>query len=287
MRPFFTNVQRASSLSGVNSPRTWSFLQAQWPSSGFKAIIALELVPMKLLILSDIHGNWPALEAVVRAEHDHDAVAFCGDIVDYGPHPVECLHWVAEHAEYRVRGNHDNALGFDVDCRCMGSCRDYSTATRSWHRSLLSEAERRFLRRLPTISWFEWNGRHFRMAHATPQGDLFEYLTVDQWGERVKELDCDVVVLGHTHIQGMRTFGKLTVVNPGSVGLARDGGGEACYAVYDGGDIELRRVPYEVGRTIRDLRAAPLAKHVIAGLEAVLRPPYVDELSCDKGTSME
>ena len=85
---------------------------------------------------------------------------------------------------------------------------DYSTATRSWHRSLLSEAERRFLRKLPTISWFEWNGRHFRMAHATPQGDLFEYLTVDQWGERVKELDCDVVVLGHTHIQGMRAFGK-------------------------------------------------------------------------------
>ena len=180
---------------------------------------------MKLLILSDIHGNWPALEAVVRAEPDHDAVAFCGDVVDYGPHPVECLHWVAEHAEHRVRGNHDNALGFDVDCRCMGSFRDYSIATRSWHRSLLSEADRRFLRRLPTISWFEWNGRHVRMAHATPQGDLFEYLTEDEWGESVRGLDCDVVVLGHTHVQGMHAFGDLTVVNPGSVGLARDGGG--------------------------------------------------------------
>ncbi len=240
---------------------------------------------MKLLILSDIHGNWPALEAVLRAEPDHDAVAYCGDIVDYGPHPVECLQWVAEHAEHRVRGNHDNALGFDVDCRCLGSFRDYSTATRAWHRSLLSEAERKFLRKLPTISWFEWNGRHVRMAHATPQGDLFEYLTEDKWSESVRGLECDVVVLGHTHVQGMHAFGDLTVVNPGSVGLARDGGGEACYAVYDGADIELKRVPYEVGRTIRDLRAAPLSEHVIRGLEAVLRPRCVAERSCVEGTS--
>ena len=49
---------------------------------------------MKLLILSDIHGNWPALEAVLAAEPEHDAVVFCGDVVDYGPQPVECLRWL-------------------------------------------------------------------------------------------------------------------------------------------------------------------------------------------------
>ena len=124
-----------------------------------------------------------------------------------GRDPVRCLNWVTNHAEHRVRGNHDNALGFDVDCRCMGSFRDYSTATRSWHRSLLSEAERRFLRKLPTISWFEWNGRHFRMAHATPQGDLFEYLTAEQWGERVREMDCDVVFWGTPTFRGFAGSG--------------------------------------------------------------------------------
>jgi putative phosphoesterase len=227
---------------------------------------------MKLLILSDIHGNWPALEAVLCAEPDHDAVAFCGDVVDYGPHPVECLQWVADHADHRVRGNHDHAVGYGVDCRCMGSFRDYAVANRSWHQSLLSEAERRFLRGLPTISWFQWGGMSFRMAHATPQGGLFEYLTPDQWGEQVRELDCDVVILGHTHVPAVRRFGTLTVVNPGSVGLARDRGGEACYAVYTGDDVVLRRVVYDVRRTIDDLRAAPLAEPVIAGLEAVLRP---------------
>jgi protein phosphatase len=230
---------------------------------------------MKLLVLSDIHANWPALEAVVRAESSWDALAFCGDVVDYGPHPVECLRWVAEHAAYRVRGNHDNALGFDVDCQCTGSFREYSVATRSWHRSLLSEADHGFLRRLPTLTWFEWEGRHFRMAHATPQGDLFEYLTMDQWGERVKDLDCDFVLLGHTHIQGLRTFGPMTVLNPGSVGLSRGAGGEADYAVLEGGQVTLRRVPYDVGRTVRDLRSAPLPEPVIEGLEAVLRPEAI------------
>ena len=60
------------------------------------ALLPLVEVAMKLLVLSDIHANWPALEAVVRAESSWDALAFCGDVVDYGPHPVECLRWVAE-----------------------------------------------------------------------------------------------------------------------------------------------------------------------------------------------
>jgi putative phosphoesterase len=226
---------------------------------------------MKLLILSDIHGNWPALEAVIRAEPDADAVAFCGDVVDYGPHPTRCLRWVAGHAEHRVRGNHDNALGFGVDCRCMGSFREFSIVTRSWHAGLLAPADREFLRNLPTLDWFEWQGRHFRMAHATPQGDLFEYLPMSRWGERVGGLSEDFVLLGHTHVQGMRHFGSATVVNPGSVGLARDGGGEACYAVFDGREMTLRRTPYDVERTVAALRAAPLPLHVIEGLAAVLR----------------
>lgn len=228
---------------------------------------------MKLLILSDIHGNWPALEAVLRAEPDYDGVAFCGDAVDYGPQPVECVRWLAENADHLVRGNHDNALGFDLDCRCMGSFREASLATRAWHRTLLGDAEREFLRSLPTLAWFAWDGRHFRMAHATPQGDLFEYLPAEQWGERVRGLDADFVLLGHTHVQGLRTFGTTTVVNPGSVGLARDGGGEACYAVYEAGEVRLKRVPYDASRTVELLRQAPLHGPVVDRLAAVLLGP--------------
>jgi len=144
---------------------------------------------MKLLILSDIHGNWPALEAVLAAEPEHEAVVFCGDVVDYGPQPVECLRWLAENADHIVRGNHDNALGFNADCRCMGGFRYYSVATRAWHRTLVSLTDREFLRKMSIRDWFDWDGKHFRIAHATPQGDLFEYLDMDKWGSRIAGLD--------------------------------------------------------------------------------------------------
>ena len=228
---------------------------------------------MKLLILSDIHGNWSALEAVLAAEPEHDAVVFCGDVVDYGPQPVECLRWLAENADHVVRGNHDNALAFDVDCQCMGTFREYSVATRAWHRTLLNSTDREFLRRMLIQDWFEWQGRHFRMAHATPQGDMFEYLDMDQWGGRVAGMDSDFMLLGHTHVQGMRSFGRITVVNPGSVGLARDHRGQACYAVYENGTMQLKRCPYNVARTVAALRAAPLPEAVIEGLSQVLGSP--------------
>jgi putative phosphoesterase len=226
---------------------------------------------MTLLIVSDIHGNWPALEAVLQAQPDFGAVAFCGDAVDYAPCPVECVRWLQDHVDHLVRGNHDNALAFDQDCRCMGSFREYSLATRAWHRTLLSETDRLFLRQMPEVHCFAFDGKNFRMAHATPAGDLFEYLSMEKWGERVQGLDADYVLLGHTHVQGMHTFGSTTVVNPGSVGLARDGGGEACYAVFAEGQIELRRVPYDVERTVSLLRRAPLPDQVIEELAAILR----------------
>jgi len=225
---------------------------------------------MKLLILSDIHGNWPALEAVLAAEPEHEAVVFCGDVIDYGPQPVECLCWLTENADHLVRGNHDNALGFDVDCRCMGTFREFSVATRAWHRTLLKSTDREFLRKMLMRDWFSWEGKHFRVAHATPQGDLFEYLDMDKWDSRIAGLDGDFMLLGHTHVQGIRTFGKMTVVNPGSVGLARDYRGEACYAVYENGSMQLKRCSYDMAHTVVLLRAAPLPETVIEGLAHAL-----------------
>ena len=226
----------------------------------------------KLLILSDIHANWPALRAVVNAENDYDLAVFCGDVVDYGPSPTACLHWVRRHCEHVVRGNHDNALAFNLDCRCMGSFRPYSIATRAWHRQLVSQADLEFLRHMPAVNWFAWEGRHFRMAHATPHGNLFEYLSADDWERHLEGIDADFVLLGHTHVQEMRTFGRLTVVNPGSVGLARDQAGDACYAVLESGQLTLKRIPYDVAETVRELRRSPLPEDVVAGLIHVLTP---------------
>ena len=227
-------------------------------------------IVMKLLLISDLHGNWAALEAVLAAEPLGDGLAFCGDVVDYGPQPVECLRWLSENADYAVRGNHDNAVGFDMNCQCMGTFHEYSVATRAWHRTLLDQTDYKFLRRLPTLKQFQWEGKRFRMAHAAPQGDLFEHLGMDQWSDRIVGLDADFVLLGHTHVQGMQSFGRLTVVNPGSVGLARDHQGKACYAVFQDGQVQLKQIPYDVERTITAMRAAPLPDQLIEGLAVVL-----------------
>lgn len=106
----------------------------------------------------------------------------------------------------------------------------------------------------------------------TPQGDMYEYLPVERRGERIAGLGEDFLLLGHTHVQGIRSFGDVTVVNPGRVGLARDGGGEACYAVHEDGRLELKRIPYDVHRTVGALRSSPLPSEVVQGLESVLRP---------------
>ena len=90
-----------------------------------------------------------------------------------------------------------------------GSFREYSVATRAWHRTLLDQADYEFLRQLPTLERFEREGKRFHMAHATPQGDLFEYLSMDQWGDRIADVDADFILLGHTHVQGMRTSARL------------------------------------------------------------------------------
>ena len=79
--------------------------------------------------------------------------------------------------------------------------------------------------------------------NAEPRGNLFEYLSPEDWERQLDGIDADFVLLGHTHVQGMRTFGKTTVVNSGSVGLARDKAGDACYAVLKAGEISLNASP--------------------------------------------
>ena len=89
-------------------------------------------------------------------------------------------------------------------------------------------------------------GEYFRAAHATPQGDLFESLDPDQWAERVAGLADDYVLLGHTHVQGMRTFGKITLVKPRQRRACPRPSRRSRYGVYDDGVLELKRCRYDV-----------------------------------------
>ncbi len=225
---------------------------------------------MRVLIVSDIHANWPALQAVVTAE-PHDRLICLGDLVDYGPHPQPCLAYIRAHADWTVRGNHDHALALDVDCGCRGDFRELSLTTRAWHRTLVSEADLAFLRQLPLHQEVILDGYRFYLGHAAPHDDLYTYLTPPDLLAAMTGIQADFVLLGHTHVPLQQKLGALTVVNPGSVGLPRDSGGKANYAVYEQGHITLKQVRYDVEATIADLQRAPLPAAVVARLAALLR----------------
>jgi putative phosphoesterase len=224
---------------------------------------------MKALIISDIHANLPALQAVLEKDGTYDKLIFLGDVVDYGPNPKECLNFVRENADYYVRGNHDNALGYDNDCNCMGTFREYSIATREWHKTFLDKNDIRFLRNMPVINKAHFDDNTFFLAHASPKGDISKYLNEEEITVEVDDIVAEYILVGHTHVQYEKKLDYNLIVNPGSVGLARDGG-QACYAVYPDGKITLNRINYDVEKTISDLMKAPLAENVIEGLKQVL-----------------
>ena len=110
------------------------------------------------------------------------------------------MRWVAEHADFRVRGDLDNALAFGLDCHGARSFCEASPIKHTWHCRLLAPVHLAFLRSLPTIDWFKWDGRHFRISQATPQGNLFKYLTPCEQERLVRDLGSDHVILGYTCI---------------------------------------------------------------------------------------
>ncbi len=137
---------------------------------------------MKILIVSDIHANWPALSAVVASE-PYDRLICLGDLVDYGPHPRPCLEYIRQHADWVIRGNHDNALGFDVDCGCRGDFRELSVSTRAWHRTLVHEDDLAFLRNLPRTIWL-----FYATSHCTKRSRWMD--TASTWDMRHRMMIC-------------------------------------------------------------------------------------------------
>src|SRR5712692_9553060 len=129
---------------------------------------------MKILAISDIHANWPALEAVIAAE-SFDRLLVGGDLVSYGPHPREVVDFVRRHATVAVRGNHDEALANGTDCRCAPSSKPLAEATRAVHRTLLAREDIEFLGALPLTTAFKEAGHSFFCVHASPLEHLYCY----------------------------------------------------------------------------------------------------------------
>lgn len=210
---------------------------------------------MRILVLSDIHANWPALAAA--AAEPHDVCLVLGDLVDYGPDPSECVRWTMTHANHAIRGNHDHGVAQEVPVRGEIGYRYLTRITRPHQWPALDAEERRFLLQLPLTKRFILGGKRFLLVHGTPRDPLDEYVKRDPaiWAKRLAKADADIVCVGHTHMQFQLEVNGTVVLNPGSVGQPRDGDPRAGYAIIEDGRITLKRVDYPVDETIAHIAA--------------------------------
>ncbi len=248
----------------------------------------------RILVLSDIHGNYPALRTVLSSIRGYDEVLVLGDLVDYGPQPGEVIDELRSIGARIVRGNHDEAAAYGVDCKCGEATHRLSV----WFREhvtipLLSDNDRGFLAGLPLRLNLEIAGRNGEAVHAAPRNPLYAYLYPwlrDEEACRLalkpalrltdRDRGCPkgkVVIVGHTHYQFHRYVQGTLILNPGSVGQPRDGDPRVSYALIDTstGTVSFNRVEYPVEETIRRLRELRIPSPYIDALVYMLREARV------------
>lgn len=151
---------------------------------------------MKAALISDIHSNFPALEAVFEeiAQGDVDEVWCLGDIVGYGPHPNECAEAVAERCDLTLLGNHDLAVTGDLD---ISSFSPAAAEAVNWTRTNMSADNLDFLRSLEPSAEHGGVG----LYHASPRDPIWEYvLWPDQAAECLEAQSCRISFVGHSHV---------------------------------------------------------------------------------------
>jgi putative phosphoesterase len=225
---------------------------------------------MRVLLLADIHANWPALQAITEA---HDVCLFLGDLVDYGLEPTPCIQWVRQRAHHAVRGNHDHGVAQQVSVAGRTGFKYLTSITRPLTLERVSADDRRYLGALPVTRMVTLDDTSFLLVHATPRDPLDEYAVADVefWKRRLQNVEADVVCVGHTHHPYVLEVGDKLVINPGSVGQPRDGDPRACYALIEDNRVELKRVEYAVEDTVRSIQESSLPEPAKGLLAEVLR----------------
>ncbi|WP_435155940.1 metallophosphoesterase family protein [Haladaptatus sp. DFWS20] len=216
---------------------------------------------MKVGVISDVHANRVALDAVLDDMPTVDGLLCAGDVVGYNPWPAECIDILRNRVTASVMGNHDRA----VVSGTAFSFNSMANAGVEYARNELNDLQREWLANRP-LTTTACDGR-VRIVHGHPDDpDHYTYP-----GEFSPELlgDEDVLVMGHTHVQHHEVYDEGVVMNPGSVGQPRDKDSRAAYAVLDLDPItvEERRVEYDIETVQEAVRDAGLPERIGTRLE--------------------
>jgi putative phosphoesterase len=225
----------------------------------------------RVAVITDLHANLPALQAVLRRidELDVDGLYCGGDLVGYGPHPNEVCALIAERAIPTIYGNYDHAIARDLeDCGCAYvTAHDRELGQRSvdWTLAHTDRASKDFMRALPFDLRFAVGETPVHLVHGSPR-KVNEYLFQDKPARLYERLaaaeEAAVLVFGHTHKPWMREYGGVLFVNCGSVGKPKDGDPRAAFAVLEAAAdrvaARIERVDYDAGAVAREVAAAGL-----------------------------
>jgi putative phosphoesterase len=224
---------------------------------------------MKIVVLSDMHGNWPALQAVLRAEPDADRILCLGDLVNYGPQPAECVSWAMglDPRSRVIQGNHDLAFAMESDSGCPAAYQLLGETMQAATAPLLTPEMRHFLGQLGPLQKFRWEGNNCVACHSIPADPLYGYMGeqagVTMWeSELAAAGNPDMLFIGHTHVPMLTQIRRTWVINPGSVGQPRDGDPQAAYVVWQDTAMSLCRVAYDVEQTIQGYEKLQIEPHI-------------------------
>jgi putative phosphoesterase len=210
------------------------------------------IISVKILVISDIHANIYALEAVYNKEKDADAIWCAGDLVDYGTHPEEVIEWMQDHNVLAVQGNHDlhttkvyrSKTWYYVQPTC------YQWVHYCCER--LTEKSIAYLENLPARLTLEADGVLYLMQHAYKNYDMMHslYQFEELWKSAVMHIHPSSrrMIFGHTHRRGIYALDEGTFwINPGSISYRRpdDSDKTAHYCVIKDGVPHLGRVSYD------------------------------------------
>ena len=235
---------------------------------------------MRIGILSDIHGNRHALEAVLAdIERQQPERIYClGDLVGYGAYPNEVIEILRSRGIPTVMGNYDDGVGFDRDeCGCAYTnpeMRRLGDLSLHWSRAQVTAENKAYLRALLPQVRLQIGAHRLLLVHGSPRR-INEYLYEDRPLPSVQRAlegaEADVVLCGHTHLPYVRPVGDVLLINDGSVGKPKDGDPRAAYCLLELGErvqATIRRVVYDVAAAAAAVRASGLPAHFAGLLES-------------------
>jgi putative phosphoesterase len=230
----------------------------------------------RVAIFSDIHGNLPALDAVLAdiESQEPDAVYCLGDLVGYAASPNDVIDRIRTRRIRTVMGNYDDGVGYERDeCGCAYRDpvdRQLGARSLAWTKAHTTDENKGFLRTLHKEIRFDANGRRVLLVHGSPR-KLNEYLFEDRPISSFQRLaassNADVIFFGHTHKPYVKTVDGVLFVNAGSVGKPKDLDWRACYAMLEGGNVSFRRVEYDVHAAAAAIRASELPQEFAIDIE--------------------